>query len=807
MVRITARLFAATSWLQSARPCRQPNHIAAVVRAAVVSVVVMLGAWVAAGSSVARADDFFGSSPGKLSMSHSSLDKADNCNDCHVNGSKALSNDKCLGCHDHSDLRGRIASGKGFHASSLVKGKACESCHLEHKGVGYDIMGWKNISGGEAKFNHDTTGWPLKGKHAASKCEDCHKSRNRQGLRTYLGQDRLCGSCHKDDQPHGFERKEMMACERCHGESVWKPAKSNQDFDHDDRKDAQMPLLGSHKDVSCAKCHAKSKFNLPFAKPDACGNSGCHDSPHTNHLFNKTSCELCHSPTFKTLKQQNFDHDERTKFDLGQAHNKMKCYECHTKAVGEAKPSGACEQCHAKDNKHGNRFSEFGEPSKCGVCHPSVNWKPSAFNHTKNGNFALSGKHAQVNCRACHRGKGPAEFEKLGPKEECMGCHQHKVVHDKKFKNGQCLECHFKPGTIEVKREDMVKVYHGPRSNFPLLKAHKTVACAECHPGGKFTPPPSKECGDQCHKDSLHKGSLGEECSRCHVSGTWAGLAFTHDEDTKWPLKGEHKKNKCEDCHPTREFTGTPKNCSAQGCHADDDVHKGRLGDKCERCHLETGDNKFNHNTMSKFSLDGKHLNVRCSDCHPSQTFKPRPSNCAGCHPEPNIHKGQYGAECEQCHNTKTFTDIKPLHDVGDFSLSGAHNNIACERCHRDNRPLQGAGNMCINCHRQDDIHNNSLSPRCGECHTQWSFAPARFDHTRVGCNMVGLHRTLPCADCHKTGNYTAVAATCVSCHRDDALRNVNLSPAHNGQSCTGCHTMSSWKMAAGSFGRESVCR
>ena len=87
------------------------------------------------------------------------------------------------------------------------------------------------------------------------------------------------------------------------------------------------------------------------------------------------------------------------------------------------------------------------------------------------------------------------------------------------------------------------------------------------------------------------------------------------------------------------------------------------------------------------------------------------------------------------------------------------HDNIACERCHRDNRPLAGTGNLCINCHRQDDIHNNSLSPRCGECHTQWSFTPARFDHARVGCNLTGLHRTLACFDCHKNGNFVGITA------------------------------------------------
>ena len=102
------------------------------------------------------------------------------------------------------------------------------------------------------------------------------------------------------------------------------------------------------------------------------------------------------------------------------------------------------------------------------------------------------------------------------------------------------------------------------------------------------------------------------------------------------------------------------------------------------------------------------------------------------------------------------------------------HDNIACERCHKDNRPLAGSGNLCINCHRQDDIHNNSLSPKCGECHTQWSFTPARFDHAQVGCNLTGVHRTFACNDCHRAGNYVGLSRQCASCHRDDAARKVD---------------------------------
>ena len=793
------------------------------------------------------AGDFFASSPGPLAQSHASLDNQNSCTSCHINDSKDLSNDKCLECHDHNNLRDRIRSGKGFHASSVVKGKNCWSCHLDHKGRGYDIMGWKSVKGAEQGFDHDATGWPLNGKHATTDCAKCHKARNKQGLKVYMGTDKLCGSsgCHADDQPHKFERRDMLACERCHSESVWKPAKpaSQQKFNHDDRKDAAMPLFGSHKDVACAKCHAKAVFNLPAADPDSCGNSGCHNSPHDGHLFGKRDCEWCHSPTFKTLKQQNFDHTEKTRFDLGPAHRKIACYNCHTKALGENKPNGACEQCHSKDSHHGDRFKQFGDPPKCGVCHPSGGPKftPKVFNHGRNTKFELTGKHADVGCRACHRGKSPSDFERFTNlvnskgQADCMGCHEHKNVHDRQYKSNQCTGngCHSEAGKLEFDYKKLTERYHGPKSEFPLVKGHKGVPCGDCHTGRSkknqttFDKIPTDcNASGKCHEDSLHRGTLGEDCVACHSSGTWDALKFDHDqpfpkdaqgEVPSFPLKGAHRENDCEDCHPARKFAETPATCAAEGCHAEDDAHKGRLGDQCQRCHVETGDNIFNHNTMSSFHLDGKHLEVRCADCHPSITFKPRPQNCFGCHPEPRVHKGQYGTACEQCHTTRTFTDVKPLHDVGDFSLRGMHDSLACERCHKDNRPLAGSGNLCINCHRQDDIHANSLSPRCGECHTQWSFTPARFDHSRVDCNLTGLHRTFACQDCHSGGNYVALSAQCAACHRDDAAKaGVKPGVDHATQiTCSNCHNPNYWKPAVGTagmgvvpaFGRESVCR
>jgi hypothetical protein len=169
------------------------------------------------------------------------------------------------------------------------------------------------------------------------------------------------------------------------------------------------------------------------------------------------------------------------------------------------------------------------------------------------------------------------------------------------------------------------------------------------------------------------------------------------------------------------------------------------------------------------------------------------------------VHEGRYGTACERCHNTTRFDDIAAQHDVGDFSLTGAHDRLACRECHERGEQRRGSGNLCITCHRDDDIHQNALSPKCGECHGQRSFAPARFDHLSVGCNLLGQHRTLPCADCHRSGNFGGVSPLCVSCHRDDAA--AVATPDHGALlDCGRCHNPDAWA-PANQLGGESLCR
>ena len=750
----------------------------------------------------ARAD-LLKSSPGELAKSHAAIDQPDQCTMCHE-PDNSVSAAKCTACHDHQDLKKRIDANEGFHASAKVKGRPCKVCHQEHRGRNFDLMGWAAI-GGPQVFDHKLAGWPLQGKHAVTDCARCHKTVDQQGLRTYLNTDRACGSCHSKDQPHGQVRAAIRQCDRCHSESQWKPQKPTLTFDHDDKRQAAMPLVGTHADVACAKCHPKAAFKLAGDGGDC---AQCHQSPHAGTLFATKKCATCHSPALRSMTELRFDHKQETGYPLVAKHAQLACASCHTKSLGKQKPAPACERCHAKDDKHAGRFDKVS--TACATCHTQRAWQASfQFNHAANTRFDLTGKHARAACRDCHRGKSPSEFERFDLKNGCMSCHRHQNAHGGKFKNDQCLTCHAEGGTkkmrVDTAEGSARETFHGEASKFPLRHGHASVQCQQCHINDVYQDTP-RECGVSCHQDSLHKGTLGQECSRCHEPGQWPAVRFDHKADTRWPLEGKHAQVKaCEACHPNRQYQGTPTTCSAAGCHKADDVHKGQLGTQCERCHATDGKLLFRHNRDAKFAIDGKHAPLACAACHKTIAFKPVRSDCAGCHPEPAIHKGRYGTACEACHSTQSFGDVRAVHDVGEFALTGAHDQLACAQCHPRGEKLRGSGNLCITCHRKDDIHQNALSPRCGECHTQRAFAPARFDHVAVGCNLLGLHATLPCADCHKAGNYGAVAPMCVSCHRAEALR--VQQPDHRALlECGRCHNPAAW-IPVTPIGQQSICR
>ena len=592
-------------------------------------------------AGVAHAQSFHATSPGPLANSHDNVA----CDDCHVNSTPVLSNALCARCHQTLVQR-------GLHTRASVVGKQCASCHGEHKGQTFDIQGWRSMKGGMQAFDHVLAGWKLDGAHAKTACVRCHTATMASGRTRFVGLSTTCGSagCHQAN-PHRFAGPEFLRCDRCHTEAVWKPVKAEVEFDHD--RDTKLPLTGAHRDAPCSACHPKTEFAVAKAE---C--ASCHASPkHASPRFDGRPCEPCHSAAQKTWKPTTFDHDERTKFPLDAGH-RIACARCHTVKLGQAMPSANCEACHPGKTPHGKRFDKV--QGGCASCHNGVKWaSATVFSHGKQTKFPLVGKHGTIACRGCHRPTGPGNFENI-PTADCKGCHAHTTVHadedhpQGKYTSKQCLQCHVN-NMHEPPRPPALQMFHGPQSAFPLVKGHKAVPCVDCHADrnakGKLTfSNLSMECGDNCHEDVAHQGALGSKCTQCHVSGVWAALKFEH---VLYPLEGDHRVVACATCHVDKRFKGAPRRCADAACHGRDDVHAGALGTTCDRCHLANGDNRFSHLISAKFKLDGKHLAVACADCHPSKGFKPRPFNCAGCHPEPRVHFGKYGTFCERCHTTK----------------------------------------------------------------------------------------------------------------------------------------------------------
>jgi hypothetical protein len=108
--------------------------------------------------------------------------------------------------------------------------------------------------------------------------------------------------------------------------------------------------------------------------------------------------------------------------------------------------------------------------------------------------------------------------------------------------------------------------------------------------------------------------------------------------------------------------------------------HRTQFGQDCLACHdgLDRMSD-FDHDRF--FILDGKHAETSCENCHLDQIFSGTPSMCMDCHDEPEIHRGYFGLQCENCHTNSAWSPAK-MSDH-DFPLDhGEEGLVACEVCH-----------------------------------------------------------------------------------------------------------------------------
>ncbi len=340
----------------------------------------------------------------------------------------------CELCHGRPGVRGVPVRYTGLRFGACVDchrdphaGKfqqPCEKCHT--------TAGWE---AGSRNFDHASTRFPLRGRHALVECARCHTPSNSvrgASSRFAIARFSRCMDCHPD--PHGDQLapgKSRQGCDGCHNEKGWKPAVLP-GFDHDTTR---FPLLGKHASVACALCHVPQKqYPASIRRVDMKSFSrciDCHADAHAGQFNDRPdggSCDTCHRETGFRPSTFLLPAHEGTRFPLEGAHRAVSCDRCHSVTVINGTETRlfrwvkvpVCETCHS--DQHRGEFSSL-KVDGCASCHTSQSWTSLEYDHTRVG-FRLEGRHRFVPCTGCHRvEKQGGRWRFRGTPTECVGCH------------------------------------------------------------------------------------------------------------------------------------------------------------------------------------------------------------------------------------------------------------------------------------------------------------------------------------------------------------------------------------------------
>jgi hypothetical protein len=502
------------------------------------------------------------------------------------------------------------------------------------------------------------------------------------------------------------------------------------------------------------------------------------------------------------------------------------CIRCHSGGADTVSAT-SCLSCHkalgqqiaAKAGYHAKLGND------CGKCHPDhrgrgaelVKW-PGGRDHFDHdlANYKLTGGHAKVACRDCHKeaflaaplAKSLTAEERprtyLGLATACVSCHAD--VH-KPTLGTECAKCH---DTASWHATPKSTFDHG-KTKYPLVGAHAKVECTKCHGG---TPQKLKELHPAfdtcktCHADP-HAGAMGTAataCATCHREASWKELSYdraSHAPRTL-PLTAGHAKPACAACHGDKNDRMPAATCTP--CHAD--PHKPTLGTRCESCHqttswTTTAATKVAFHDKTAYPLRGLHQKVSCDACHdpkkPAATrFRPvAHGKCLDCHPD--VHNGEASKPCESCHNVDGW--MPATYEIADhaktrYPLEGAHRATPCAKCHPPSPKRSGfkqGDPACEACHNDPHAGQFKDKGNCASCHDVNAWSPSTFTkeaHEKAGLALVGKH-DIPCGKCHEK-KFTGLSNDCGACHDD---RHANQ---FAGRKCTECHAGAVWTPTPG---------
>ncbi len=308
---------------------------------------------------------------------------------------------------------------------------------------------------------------------------------------------------------------------------------------------------------------------------------------------------------------------------------------------------------------------------------------------------------------------------------------------------------------------------------------------------GMFSPGPLNAQAGSVPAIGVGSHAQIADCAECHPA----------------PWSGETLSDRCLQCHP--EVSQDAKNfhnilftkvqtASCRGCHTE---HHGANAPLTKVVNAQEIQHNLLGYSLQAHATMGDGSAFQCSDCHKNGyagAFDQ--AICATCHASlddafTSGHIQTFGTDCLACHDGidtygKAFDHAKVA-----FSLAGKHKTAACGGCHQGQQSLAAlktTPQTCNACHAKDDIHQGSLGPDCGQCHTPVDWQQATINHDLTSFPLTGMHTTIPCVQCHANNIFRGTPTDCFSCHAMNDAHGGDL-----GQDCGTCHTTAGWSPAA----------
>jgi hypothetical protein len=516
--------------------------------------------------------------------------------------------------------------------------------------------------------------------------------------------DLSCKACH---QPSPTERLSMLTtsvvegpdsvrvhahvpnerCETCHvnaDSSRWRQIAATAGHRvHLESSDTTL------RNLQCVDCHSTNLHE--FASADAtCGKSGCHANTEIRlgAMANvELHCTTCH----------NFMADTRGLAidSLGRplTPHAQQCLGCHAMRqrlqeldIGRDPHQGVCGDCH---NPHTQRTAQEINCTT-GGCH--AGWQTVSFH--------VGVPHPE-NCSRCHQ---PHSWRVEG--DNCLRCHQ-SILNE--WRRGRVVM----DGPTDPERERSEREV-GVRSRSD--RSHRRTDGPTDRRTDRRTGAPGQARGlTLAHGPPIAVlASAGEAVSDL--------AALLQDPPRPPPARrqrafpafnhGEHRDQKCADCHSSRLRHGQLIVTSAQSCQSCHHQRPGR--EQCATCHqtrelrrAPAADRSLhlsgvNKTVTRRITFDhARHTDVECTRCHTNGVTRQPEPNCASCH----VPHHTAEANCLQCH---AGSDALRTHRAQDHT--------SCAQCHQG-RPatVPATRAACLVCHTAQADHVPGRN--CDTCH------------------------------------------------------------------------------------------